>query len=376
MNDLPAHVDIEKFRRAATAHRSGGGLNTVCAATLHGRDVPRREFHVDDLLPANTVTLLAGDGGTGKSLLALQLCVATCLGLPWLGRQVRQGPALYLGAEDDLDEMHRRLDAITADLGVTIDQLGDLHIVPLAGEDAVLATAGKGNVVTATPLWQQLEHTVTSIRPRCTAFDTLADLFAGDENSRTQARQFVGMLRGLAIRHHTTALLLAHPSLTGLNSGSGTSGSTAWSNSVRSRLYLDRITEQTDKSTFEPDPNLRVLRTMKANYGPTGGEITLRWDNGVFRQEGSGQGFLDRLAQEHTVEERFLELLRAVRLQGRHVNHAGGPNYAPKVFAATDTKIGHREFRAAMDRLFASNRIKAEPFGPPSKGTRHIVETT
>jgi hypothetical protein len=34
-------------------------------------------------------------------------------------------------------------------------------------------------------------------------------------------------------------LLTGHPSLTGINTGTGTSGSTAWNASVRSRLYFD-----------------------------------------------------------------------------------------------------------------------------------------
>ena len=54
--------------------------------------------------------------------------------------------------------------------------------------------------------------------------------------SRTQAKQFVGMLRGIALRFDCVVMMLAHPSLTGINSGSGASGSTAWSNSVRPAL--------------------------------------------------------------------------------------------------------------------------------------------
>jgi RecA-family ATPase len=60
-------------------------------------------------VPDRTVTLLYGDGGTGKSLLALQLAAATALGVKWIGLQPAHGPVLYLSAEDDLDELHRRL---------------------------------------------------------------------------------------------------------------------------------------------------------------------------------------------------------------------------------------------------------------------------
>jgi hypothetical protein len=61
-------------------------------------------------------------------------------------------------------------------------------------------------------------------------------------------------LRGLALETSSTALLLAHPSLSGMASGSGTSGSTAWSNSVRSRLYLTSIASGTMalRSTLMP----------------------------------------------------------------------------------------------------------------------------
>src|SRR4029079_1534383 len=103
--------------------------------------------------------------------------------------------------------------------------------------------------------------------------DTLADFFAGDEISRTHARQFIGMLRGLAIEFERCILLLAHPQLSGMSSGSGTSGSTAWSNSVRSRLYLERVK---DDRGVEQDTDARVLKTMKANYSAVGTEIARR----------------------------------------------------------------------------------------------------
>ena len=107
--------------------------------------------------------------------------------------------------------------------------------------------------------------------------DNLADIFAGNENVRPLARQFIGALRGLAIEFDCVVLLLSHPSLSGINSGSGTSGNTAWNNSVRSRLYLTR-----DDEDKEVGPDRRILQTMKANYGPNGCRIELRWEVGRF----------------------------------------------------------------------------------------------
>jgi RecA-family ATPase len=62
-------------------------------------------------------------------------------------------------------------------------------------------------------------------------------MFGGDECVRTQVRQFINLLKGLARKHNCAILLLAHPSLTGMNTGTGLSGSTDWNNGVRSRLY-------------------------------------------------------------------------------------------------------------------------------------------
>jgi hypothetical protein len=74
-------------------------------------------------------------------------------------------------------------------------------------------------------------------------------------------------------------LVLSHPSLAGRASGTGESGSTAWSNSVRSRLYLRR---DRDASGYEVDKNARVLEVMKVNYGPPRDPFGLRWEDGRF----------------------------------------------------------------------------------------------
>ena len=54
-------------------------LNLINAADFEGQPIPEREWHVSDLIPAGIVTMLGGDGGAGKSLLAMQLAVATAL---------------------------------------------------------------------------------------------------------------------------------------------------------------------------------------------------------------------------------------------------------------------------------------------------------
>ncbi|WP_445809535.1 AAA family ATPase [Yoonia sp.] len=339
------------------------------ACDLDGQPVPERVWHVHDLIPANTVTLLSGDGGTGKSLCALQLAVSTALQRPWLGLAVRHGKAVYLSAEDDKAELHRRLADITRAENATLADLGDLTLRSLAGEDALLAIVAKGGTLRATPLLEAVKQLLERDCPDLLVLDTLADYFPGNENDRAQARQFIGILRGLAINHRCAVVMLAHPSVAGMASGTGTSGSTGWNNSVRSRLYLSRVVQDGDQQ----NPDARVLRTMKSNYSSIGGEIAMTWQNGVFVADAPVTG-LDRMAASAKAERVFLALLRMFAEQGRTVNHAGGSTYAPKVFAEHPKSEGmtKRALRVAMDALLMTGKIRIAQSGPPSKRRAHL----
>ncbi len=339
-------------------------LDVWPASTLFGLSVPERVWHVADMVPDSTVTLLGGDGGTGKSLVALHLATSTALGHAWLGVDTRQGAALYLSAEDDKAELHRRLVDIARAEDVALSDLSDLHVASLAGHDALLATAQSNGVMIATALLGLVRDKVAALRPKLVVLDTLADLFGGNENDRSQARQFISMLRGVAIEFECAVMVLAHPSLTGIASGTGSSGSTGWNNSVRSRLYLKRDINDTE----ELDPDARMLEVMKSNYGRIGEEIRLRWQRGVFVASGDMEyGGAD--AADLRADNRFLTLLDLFTEQGRAVTTHKAANYAPKVFADHPEANGIKKkgFQQAMERLLASGRIFQEEFGPPSK---------
>lgn len=174
------------------------------ASDLEGLDVPPRHWLVRDLVPSGTVTLLGGDGGTGKSLLALQMACAVATGGKWLERQVAGGGAVFISAEDDDAELHRRLSDVVRGAGQRFSDLDRLTIRSLAGEDALLAHLDRSSgVLSPSPLYTELDKRLEDEKPALLVLDTLADLFPGDENNRAQARHFVGLMRGLAIRHST-----------------------------------------------------------------------------------------------------------------------------------------------------------------------------
>jgi RecA-family ATPase len=213
-------------------------------AGWQGKRAPPRKSIVPDYIPDETVTLLYADGGTGKSYLKLQLAVARALAKEWIGLLPAPGRTLVLSTEDDLDEMWRRIEGmIEAEtgpfVGARMVDLGDIRLVDLVGENSILGLLTKG-IIEPTPIYDALDAYMTEFKPGLVELDVLADLFSGEENNRPQVTQFIGLLKRLCRKHHCAILLLAQPSVIGMNTGSGTSGSTGWSNSARSRLYFQR----------------------------------------------------------------------------------------------------------------------------------------
>jgi RecA-family ATPase len=93
------------------------------------------------------------------------------------------------GAEDEADELHRRLADITAHYGVRFTDLiaGGLQLLSFASKDAVLGVAGKDGVVKPTPLFEQLHKAALQKQPKLITLDTVSDVFVGNETALTSA---------------------------------------------------------------------------------------------------------------------------------------------------------------------------------------------
>jgi RecA-family ATPase len=347
----------------ATKDHLRGDFGSFTPERWQGEPIPAREWCVDGIIPSGNVTYFGGDGGVGKTLLAMQLQVAGALGSPWLG--VQMGPTKSLGiyCEDDTDELHRRSADIAAHYGASLDALGNMHLAGRVGEDNLLVTFDHRDIAGATPLYHAIAEHAVDIGARLVIFDSLHDVFGGNEIMRTHARQFIGLVRKLALKINGAVLLCAHPSQAGMSSGSGQSGSTGWNNAVRSRLYLTK--PNNDEGA---DDGVRLLKIAKANYAALS-TIELTWRNGVLVRNASSDDAYGQAAQI------FLSCLDKVNAEGRYASPAKtSPAYAPKVFLrmAQAKGIAKKNLELAMERLFAENKIEV---GGHRKGNRHHVES-
>lgn len=350
---------------------ASGALTFINPASWHGQPIPSRQWYAPDLIPMRQVTILNGDGGVGKSLLALQIAAAGAMSVDTLDVEPWAGKTLYVGAEDEAEEFHRRLVDIASAHNKDLTDLWMFRLLPLADRDALLATPDRSGNMKPTPLMAQIVEYAYKFQPRLIVMDTAADLFGGDEIKRGQVRQFIAMLRQLAIGLDCAVVLLAHPSVAGMQSGTGSSGSTAWNNSVRSRLYLTR---PDDKGA---DPDLRILKTMKSNYGTTGGERRLRWKNGAFVLD-DGKPSAGSMMLAAKAERIFRDVLSAINRSGDRVAKTKGINYAPKVMAERPDAEGMsvKSLEAAMHSLLAAGDLRVVMEGPPSKPRQRLILTS
>ncbi len=337
-----------------------------------GMETPAREWVLTDWIPARQATYLTGPGSAGKSLLAQQLCTCIALGLPFLGVETRQAVAIYVTCEDDADELHRRQKAICEALGVPLRALvGKLHLVSLAGAIGnELATFDPNGRMIVADAYRTVRETATATGAGFVTLDNVAHLFAGNENIRNQVAAFCGLLNQLAHAMDDGAVLfLGHPN----KAGADYSGSTAWENQVRSRLFME-TPKDGDGNVLDPDA--RVLARGKANYARNGETLPFRWHCWAFIREDDlpkdQRAALAATIASNSENDAFLACLgaRASQGEGRGVGPSPGSNYAPVQFEGMAQARGLKKeaLRRAMDRLFTIGRIETYEHRNTEKG--------
>jgi RecA-family ATPase len=379
---------VREARAENRARRKGNGgpkapaLVRLDLAPYDTTPIPPRQWGVPERFPRRNVVLLSGHGGAGKSILLLQLAVAHVASADWLHSRPVHGPVVVVNCEDEGSELLRRLQPVVKHCRTTYAAIApDLHVFPqveaLDNPTGPLLARMRNGVLHPTALYEQLLETVRAVRPVCTVVDNVADVFGGNEIDRTQVRQFVSLMRRVAIIADGYVILSAHPSVTGMANKSGLSGSTQWHNSVRARAYLRGPHDKEKPDENAPDSDIRILEFMKSNYSALAEQVELTWDNGLYVPAPSRAEQEDE-KQRDAADKLFLLLLDQAIEHGANVS--GNPasrNYAPRMFAkhraAMQSKFGERSFADALSRLIERSQICAEPYGPPSDRTKRLI---
>ena len=256
--DYPESADGEPDHTPPGGHEADP-LTTITPAAWRGTPIPPMRWLALHRIPAGDVTILSGDGGGGKTTVALQLAVAVAQGLgDWIGTTCEAGPVLFFSAEEPEDEMRRRVDRIARNRGLDPDDMENLHLHFAKPAGCTLGTGAPNHPIASTEVFKSLKATAKKIQPALLIIDSNAATLGGNYVDRVHARTFVSMFRELAQETGCAVLLLDHPSAAGLINGTGRAGNMDWQNSVRAFLYLRKL-DNDDGSLG------RELEIMKSN---------------------------------------------------------------------------------------------------------------
>jgi regulatory protein RepA len=238
---------------------------------------PRR-FAWYPYLPTQCVSLLIGEGAVGKSTVLLAILAHVAAGIAYLGRPTVQGRVVYVAAEDDAQEIVRRLQTIVKPLNLNAAQQSaitrNFEFYAVADMDLNLLRSDRG-VVRQTSIVESLAADIGEAL--VVAIDPVSRLHGCEENSNTVATKLVQA--GEVIAHRTgAAVLLAHH--TGkaaareeIDDAYAARGGSGFADAARSVLRLiaaspaSRSVKGLDLDMQQlRDGNILRLRHAKSNY--------------------------------------------------------------------------------------------------------------
>ena len=195
---VPAGMLLEPVQ---VVHRTAPAFTFVAVGDLEARPPA---FLIDGLMETDTLGLIFGDPGCGKSFIAADMALSVATGEPFHGRPTKQGPVFFIAGEGH-SGLARRFQAWARHRGRGLDG------VPMfkSNRAAQFLDAASAQAVADAVDALVSAHGV----PRLIVVDTLARNFGpGDENSTSEMSAFVAAMDELRGRHPGCVVLIVHHS--------------------------------------------------------------------------------------------------------------------------------------------------------------------
>lgn len=157
-------------------------VDRICAEDAKTR------FIIEDLLPAKSIAIVAGDSTIGKSPLVCQLGLCVAAGVPFLGMKTDQRRVLYFDLENSLLDCKGMQDALVQFLGLG-NTPGDFLLVTEPGD---------------------LEHLISEVKPGLVVIDSLRAFRPDVTEKNPVAGEWLKEIRGLARKYNCSFVFIHH----------------------------------------------------------------------------------------------------------------------------------------------------------------------
>lgn len=273
-------------------------------------------------LPLGKAGMIAGTGGVGKTMLLCQLALAVAVdGEKWFGFEVESHGPVVLGlAEEDAEEIHRRLFNAAEALKLTREQREQagkrILALPLAGKGIALTESDGGGNVDESANLKHMRHQLEleDVDWRLIILDPLSRWAGNDvEKDNHAATRFVQAVESLCKAPGGPTVLVAH------HANKASRGTIAEERGVSGLRDGFRWCATVSREWFEREGTLFervILHNTKTNYSKPFRTVSLTREHDL-------SGTLRRMTESEV--ENFEEM-RALHMQEEKAKKA-----APKV---------------------------------------------
>lgn len=213
---------------------------------------------VDDFLFVDSLAWLQGKPGVGKSFLALDVAGCVAAGIPWHGREVAQGPVLYLLAEGD------------GAFGPRVSAWRRANGRDLAGVTFLPTSL----CLLDEPTVRGLAEIAGELRPSLMIIDTQARVTVGaDENSSKDMGRLVAALDQLRVASAGACILTLHHER---RNGANLRGSTALEGAANTIIRL-KPNGASVETSCEKQKDANPFKPFKLAIRPIGSSAVIRY---------------------------------------------------------------------------------------------------
>lgn len=215
-------------------------------------DPPPLKFIVWPYVPAETVSILAGPGGSNKTTLMLYAAVCRALKRQMFkGVLPEEGETVILTTEDQLSDYRRKLAALREYMGADFDAklvAERLHFFDLSGTPIRLIAADRGEQFIPTAHVEWLIEALRAKAPRADWLiaETVSRLAGGVENNASHSILVEAMQR-VCRTAHVASTLVTHVSQDAARNGTADAysarGGSALGDNGRASMVLTRLNE-------------------------------------------------------------------------------------------------------------------------------------
>ncbi|MBF0459110.1 MAG: AAA family ATPase [Nitrospirae bacterium] len=235
---------------------------------IRGMEISQN-YICDKILPAQSITLLSGAGGVGKSTFALLLVEAIAQGNPFLGCSTILRPVIYVDFENSMPTINERAKRY---------ELDSFHVWHTANEIQPPRIDAK-----EWELYKQLPQGAILI------FDTLRACQNGDENSSQDMQKVMSRFKEL--RDMGFTIILLHHTAKG--DSTRYKGSTAIQDLCDHSVVLQKLKRGTQDEIFDDDDTdvqYKLCTKDKTRYAPFSIFLEFELNRGFYPAEKDPRG--------------------------------------------------------------------------------------